>query len=288
MKPDKDAPQTGQAAPPAWPIPLTFLGMALFSQRPASWLLSAWIALACLTAGTLLWFLHLRWIPILEASIQAFPEKLVIREGQLEHLPPDFTRYRQNRFFSLALRENPEPDSDMTADFQILLTCEEIRLQSLFGYLSFPYPGGQWIPLAPNQIMPWWRARKVLFTAIAFAFLVIGLLAVWTGLATSYCLPIAAVSFLASRRAEFGTAWRLAGNVLIPGAAILIASIILYGLHWLSFFGLLLAAGLHLLIGWIYALGAICRLPGRTIQPTRNPFAPPNPPSRNAPSNASN
>lgn len=270
------------------PIPLTFSGAAAFSLRPASWLFLVWISLACLTSGAVLWFFHLRWIPVLEESVKSFPKNLSIRTGRLHSLPPNFVLSKQNRFLSLTLHSDPEQTGDMTADFQLILTRKEIRLQSWFGALSLSYPDGQSISLAPDQIRPWWNARKALFTAAAFAFLTLGLLALWACLATCCCLPIAIVSFFAGRRIGLWDSWRLAGSATIPGTTIMTASIFLYGLHLLRLPGLLLAIVLCFFAGGVYALGSVAYLPrSRQSSARQNPFASPDPPARNLPPNAS-
>lgn len=288
MKPKESSPQqtVGNAAA-VLPIPLTFSGAAAFSRQSASWLFLVWISLAPLASGAVLWFFHLRWIPILEESGKSFPKSLSIRTGRLHSLPPNFVLCKQNRFLSLTMRSDPEPAGDMTADFQLILNREEIRLESWLGALSFSYPYRQSISLAPDQITPWWNARKSLFTAVAFVFLSLGLLALWACLATCCCLPIAIVSFFVGRRIRFWVLWRLAASAMIPGAAIMIASIFLYGLHLLRLPGLVLAGGLCFFISGVYALGAVGRLP-RSRQPVarQNPFASPNPPARKRPPNA--
>lgn len=270
------------------PIPLTFSGTAAFSQRPASWLLLAWIVLAHLASGAVLWFFHLRWIPVLEESAKSFPKNLSIRTGRLHSLPPNFVLCKQNRFLSLTMRSDTEPAGDMTADFQLILNREEIRLESWLGALSLSYPDRESISLAPDQITPWWNARKALFTAVAFAFLALGLLAFWTCLATCCSLPIAVVSFFAGRRIGLWDSWRLAGSAIIPGTAIMTASIFLYGLHLLRLPGLLLAAVLCFFAVGVYALGPIVHLPRSRQSSTRqNPFASTDPPARNFPPNTS-
>ena len=270
------------------PIPLTFSGAAAFSRKPASWLLLIWISLAHLASGAVLWFFHLRWIPVLEESAKSFPKDLSIRTGRLHSLPPNFVLCKQNRFFSLTMRSDPEPSGDMTADFQLILTRKKILLKSWLSSFSLTYPDRQSISLAPDQITPWWNARKALFTAVAFAFLALGLLALWACLATCCCLPIAIVSFFAGRRIGLWNSWRLAGSATIPGASIMIALIFLYGLHLLRLPGLLLAAGLCFFVVGVYILGAVTRLPqSRKSAARQNPFASPDPPARNFPPNAS-
>lgn len=256
------------------PIPLTFSGAAAFARRPASWLLLVGISLAHLASGAVLWFFHLRWIPVLEESVKSFPQSLSLRAGRLRSLPPNFVLCKQNRFLSLTMRSDLEAAGDMTADFQLILTREEIRLQSWFGALSLSYPDRQSISLAPDQITPWWNARKSLLTAVAFVVLALGLLVLWGCLATCCCLPFAVVSLLAGRRIGLWASWRLAASAMTPGSAIMIAAVFLYGLHLLRLPGLLLAGALSLFVVGVYALGAVGRLP-RSRQPDarRNPFA---------------
>ena len=289
MKPKEAAqqqPVRGLAA--VLPIPLTFSGAAAFSQRPAFWLLLVWISLAHLASGAVLWFFHLRWIPVLEESAKSFPKNLSIRTGRLHSLPPNFVLCKQNRFLSLTMRSDPEPAGDMMADFQLILSRKKILLKSWFGSLSLSYPDRQSISLAPDQITPWWDARKALFTVAAFVFLALGLLALWACLATCCCLPIAVVSLFAGWRIGLWASWRLAGSAAIPGVAIMTTSIFLYGLHLLRLPGLLLAAGLCFFAGGVYALGSIARLPrSRQSSARQNPFASPDPPARNLPPNAS-
>lgn len=289
MKPKEAAQQQPVRCPAAvLPIPWTFSGAAAFSRRPASWLLLVWISLAHLASGAVLWFFHLRWIPVLEESAKSFPKELSIRTGHLHSLPPNFILCKQNRFLSLTMRSDPEPAGDMTADFQLILSRKKILLKSWFGSLSISYPDRPSISLAPDQITPWWNARKALFTAVAFMFLALGLLALWTCLATCCCLPIAVVSFFAGRRIGLWDSWRLAGSATIPGAAIMTASIFLYGLHLLRLPGLLLAAGLCFFVVGAYALGSIVHLPqSHQSAARRNPFASPESPARNLPPNAS-
>lgn len=277
MKPkDSSAKHIVEDVAAVLPIPLTFSGAAAFSRRPASWLLLIWISLAHLASGAVLWFFHLRWIPVLEESAKSFPKNLSIRTGHLHSLPPNFVLCKQNRFLSLTMRSDPEPSGDMTADFQLILTRKKILLKSWFSSFSLTYPDLQSISLAPDQITPWWNAWKALFTAIAFAFLALGLLALWACLATCCCLPIAVVSFFAGQRIGLWDSWRLAGSATIPGASIMIASIFLYGLHLLRLPGLLLAAGLCFFVIGVYILGAATRLPqSRKSAAPRNPFASP-------------
>jgi hypothetical protein len=75
--------------------------------------------------------------------------------------------------------------------------------------------------------------------------------------------------------------WRLAGAVLMPGSLFLTAAILGYGAGWFGLIGLALAAVLHLVIGWIYLIMSVLKLPLHVEAQTadKNPFAPPSPPS---------
>lgn len=259
----------------ALPVPLTFPGVVAFSRRQASWFLLGWITLAGLAAGTTIWFFHYHWIPVVEESIETFPANLKIQDGRLNHLPPDSVTRHQNNFLSLVVSSIASPTGNMTSDFQIILTPEEIRLKSLLGYLALPYPRQQSLNLSADHVIPWWNARKGLFTIATFFLITGGLLIMWTGLATCYYVPLSVASFFADRRTEFWPTWRLAGSILVPGVIIMTISILLYGLHLLSLLGLLLSACLHLIIGWVYLAGAIRHIPRvpESAMISKNPFS---------------
>ena len=267
--------QKGQAMSRALPIPLTFSGIVAFSARSASWLLISWVCIALLAAASTLGFLHGRWLPIIEKTFDSLPSTSMLEEGIIEPLPVDKAIQNQNGFLSVVVSGAPQPHGNLTSDFQITITPSEIRFTSLFGTLTSPYPSDTIVDLAPAFLKPWWKSRKPLFTAGAFASIMISLLATWPLLATVYWLPILFFTYIGNRAFGIGRTWRLAGSILIPGALIMTFGIVLYGFQLLSLLGLLAATGLHILIAWIYGIGAVRSIPriAPVLSSRGNPFS---------------
>lgn len=259
----------------ALPIPVTFAGTVAFSRKSASWFLLGWLCTAALASATCLWFVHARWVPVFEATIDALPSDLKMNAGVLEAFPEGELVQQQNGFISLLITPSRQSQGNMTADFQIAATPNELRFRSLLGYLSIPYPVGAEFKLLHSDVKPWWRAREALFTVLAFCVVSSALLATWTLLATLYFFPIAIANFFATRRNEFWATWRLAGSLLLPGALIMTLSILLYGFHLLGFLGLLVATALHFVIAWIYGVATIKHIPPIPSTPRSgtNPFS---------------
>jgi hypothetical protein len=89
--------------------------------------------------------------------------------------------------------------------------------------------------------------------------------------------------------------WSLAGAALMPGSLFLTAAVLGYGAGWFGLIGLALAAVLHVLIGWIFLILCVLKLPLHVAAQTadKNPFAPPSappspPPPESPPTNSLN
>jgi hypothetical protein len=104
-----------------------------------------------------------------------------------------------------------------------------------------------------------------------------GLIACWWLMALAYVFPVLGIAGATGRDLTFAGAWRLANAALIPGALLVCLTILLYGMHRVSFASLLLAWVLHLPVGWVYAGIAPFRLPRAAAAhpPSEpNPFRP--------------
>ncbi len=259
----------------ALPVPLTLPGTVAFSRRSAAWLLLVWLLLAGLASATCLWFIHSRWIPVAEESIESFPTTLLLENGEVDPLPTSEPIQHQNGFLSIVATGSTQSHGNLTADFQITITPNELRFHSLLGHLALPYPAETMIDLAPAFLKPWWKARKVPYTVVAFGTIMICLLVTWIGLASLYFFPIIVLAYFRDRRCQFWKTWRLGGSVLIPGALIMTLAILLYGFHLLNLLGLLVAAALHIVVPWLYVFGTIKHIPRvNAILPRgKNPFS---------------
>jgi len=101
---------------------------------------------------------------------------------------------------------------------------------------------------------------------------VAGLFASWLALATVY-FPVAWVlAYFKDRRLTARGAWKLAAASLLPGALLVCAGIVLYGLGIADLLRLLVLWLAHFAVGWVYLVMAPLRLPRVTAKPTANPF----------------
>ena len=100
-----------------------------------------------------------------------------------------------------------------------------------------------------------------------------GLLLVWAALATVYALPVWLICFFANRDLGFLASWKLAAAALLPGAAILSASLVLYDFGGFDLVQLCFAFGMHLVIVWIYLFVSPMFLNRSLPAEKKNPFA---------------
>jgi hypothetical protein len=91
---------------------------------------------------------------------------------------------------------------------------------------------------------------------ISVAVTLAGLMTGWSVLATVYCPAAWVTGFFADRDLDLRASWKLCGAALMPGALLMSAGIVFYGLETLDLLQLTAAAGVHLLADWFYlALG---------------------------------
>ena len=149
----------------------------------------------------------------------------------------------------------------------------DLRVFSLFGYLTIPYPAGWIISFNRPELDPWWGAWSPALLAIAAALVIVGLMVCWTVLATFYFIPVWLVGLFADRDLTLPGSWRLAGAALMPGAFWLSTAIVLYALGVLSFITFMVSAALHFVVAWIFAVLAILASPRHPEStPGGNPF----------------
>ena len=98
-------------------------------------------------------------------------------------------------------------------------------------------------------------------------------LAVWAVLAWIYTPVAKLAAWFFNRQLTWPGAWRLACAALLPGAVLLAAGVVSYGLQWVDIFGFGYFVMVHFLVGWVYLLGAPLFVPHLASAPmTRNPF----------------
>jgi hypothetical protein len=272
----RDAPN---AKPPfAWQ-PLTPQGVAAFASARFGRLLLAQFVFAMLAAGTVLWFLHRDWFPVIEQAIGRLPEQGEIRSARLDWRGDSPILLAEGRFLALAVDLDHEGEARSPAHVAVEFGRSDFQVLSLFGFVQGTYPRDWVVGVNRADATPWWGAWEPPILALTAGLVIAGLMLSWAVLATAYFWIAWLVGFYANRALTAGGSWRLAGAALMPGALFMTGAFILYGLGVLDPLRLLVAAGAHFVIGWVYVIVSPLRLPRHPAVPleTANPFVPPAP-----------
>jgi hypothetical protein len=236
--------------------------VAAFARSSFGRLFLVQLLVAMLVALATAWFLQVRWFPSVEAAIERLPLEGRITSGRLTLAGDSPELLAENRFLSFAVDLNHQAKTRSPAHLQVEFGQKDLRLYSLFGFLSISYPKEYVIAFNFPELKPWWGARAPMFLAIAVGSTIIGLMASWTALATAYVLPVWLIGLYCNRDLTFWGSWRLGGAALMPGALLMTGTIVCYGLGQLDVLRFLTAFILHILVGWAYLiLGALAAPP---------------------------
>ena len=209
--------------------------------------------------------------PSWEPPIQKLPATGEIRSGRLDwpdHAPELLA---EGRFLALDVDLDHSGQISSAADVQIEFGRETVRVFSLLGYWEWPYPRGYLIALQPHR--PGAAVGRV-GAGIAGhrrrAVTAIGFLLSWWLLATLYFLPVWLLGFFANRDLNFRQSWKLSGAALMPGALLMAAGILLYGIGVLNLVSFGFIFGAHFVLGWIYLfVSLLFRAAGARSRSTR-------------------
>lgn len=274
----------GIRPPAAWQ-PLTFRGVAAFSSAPVRRLFLIQLLAAAVTAGTVLWFAHTAWEPQVEAAVGNMPDLGEIRNGSLIWPVESRLKLAENRFLSLVVDPLDRPSVGSVSDLQLEFEMSNVKLRSLFGYLAIPYPADRVFGFNQPELRAWWEAWRTTLAMGVGSVVVLFLFVFWIAQASLYCLPIRWLAFFTDRHVGVTGCWKLAAASLIPAIHFLCGGMVLYGNQWIGLVGLLLIAGGHFIVGWVYLVGAslhLSRLDESTAT-TGNPFEPDTRPSPRSP-----
>lgn len=265
--------------PPKLPVwqPLTFGGVAGFAHVRWTRLLLLQGIVAVFVAATVVLFLGRGWFPVVTKAVQGLSNFGAVRGARLAWPVTEAVVLAENRFLGLVVDLEESGGTGQIADLQIEFSRERIKVVSLLGYTSIPYPGGVEIELNRQTLDPWWNAwRPAFMFGGAFATMLF-LFASWSLLAVLYAVPVRVLAWFAGRAASPGKSWRVAAAALLPGAVWMGGAIFLYAVEQLPLVGFGVAFGLHFVVGWVYVLGAPFCLPRKDDDPLAagtNPFTP--------------
>jgi hypothetical protein len=261
----------------AWQ-PFTPRGIAAFARARLGRLLAVQLVMALVAAGTIAWFVQTAWCPMITSAIGRLPERGEIRGGQLDWGGAPHEVLAENRFLALTVDLEHAGEVRLPAHLQIELGKSNVQVQSLFGFTRISYWPGWIVPCNWVELVPWWGAWRPPLLALLVAAVTVLLILNWAILSSVYFLPAWLVGFFANRDLSLLGSWRLSGAALMPGALLMSAAVVLYRLGMLQIVGLLVAAVLHVVVGWGYLLASVLcveRHPSvATLQ--QNPFTPAN------------
>ena len=259
--------------------PFTFGGVAAFARASFGRLALFQIAVALFAAGVVAIFFEFAWVPVLKRAIEALPRTGDIQNRTLNWGQASPLRSAGSSFLWISVDPADSLEPGEGADVQLEFRKAELRIRSLLGYCSVPYPDGWVIALNRAELEPWWGAWHPGITLGLGVSVFLGLFLIWTAIALAYLWPVRLIGFYADRKLSLGGAWRMAAASLLPGATFLTLAILAYTVHRINLVQLLLALVLHVMIGWAYVLAAPFCLPRQSAPgggpPAKNPFGPP-------------
>lgn len=259
----------------AWQ-PLTFGGIAKFAHAKTSRLAVVILLFASVNGAVLGWFLHSVWSPVITEAILELPDKGGIHNGVLDFaFPPRILAHRPS--LAIAMDLDKADTIGQIADVQANFHRTSFRMETFLGFMEFPYPTEWDVSLNKPELQPLWGAWRPFLIILIGAGFALALLFVWVVLGLIYT-PLALVgSWIWKHPLNWRQAWRLSIAALMPGALWMPVVIFLYGMHQLSFVGLLVAFLLHIVAGWFFLLfsPACLKSPSPDSQTASESFASP-------------
>ncbi len=230
--------------------------------------------IALLTAAAAVWFISTAWFPTIRAAIQQLPEQGVIRHGLLILPRSSPEPLAVGRPFLAVVVNLNKGTANYGADLSVEFHWNYVQFCSLLGYLTLRYPKEE-VQFNRPELVSWWGAWEPMLQGIMAVAVTLGLMAIWAALATLYFIAVRIGAYLADRELGWGGSWRLAGVALMPGALLMTGAIWLYGLTVLDLIHLLVLAGVHLPLGWLYLVLAVRARPkvAIAVPAAANPFA---------------
>lgn len=260
--------------PKAWQ-PFTPRGVAAFARAPLRRLLLLQFLFALCAAVATVWFLRSAWFPTIRQAISQLPADGQMKSGKLYWPGASPVLLAEGHFLAFDVDTNHSGGLRSPAQIQVEFGREDIYFYSLAGYREWPYPGDWNFGFNRVALQPWWGAWEPPIQGLAFAGTMFWCLAGWTALATIYFLPVWLAGLFGDRDLKIRESWKLAGAALMPGAAVMIAAIVLYGFGALDLVQFSAAVVMHVLVGWAYLVWTVWKWPraASTAAAAPNPFS---------------
>jgi hypothetical protein len=262
--------------PKAWQ-PFTPRGVAAFAGAKNSRFLLALFLTSLLATGSILWFILIAWIPIIEASIKQLPATGVIEHQRLTTPRTSPAPLAAGEFLGVSVDVEHRATRDPIPDLFVKFHRSTVQICGIvgFGCLELFYPAHWRIQFNQPELESNWGAWRPFVLAALATSSVFLLLASWIILATVYAPLLWLITRLRKKRVSWAGAWRAGGAALVPGAALLVAAIFLYGWRILGLVQFCTVFALHFIPAWIYLFLIPRHLPAPPpplTPPTANPF----------------
>ncbi len=241
--------------------PLTFGGVAAFARAPFTRVLAMMGAVALIGAVSVVWFFHAAWEPSVRTAISRLPAMAAIRQGRLEWPDSAPSQLAEGQFLSIGVDPADQGELGLVADLQWEWRRTQLRIRSFLGHAAIPYPTEWTIRLNRAEVEPWWGAWQPAVLAGLGLTTAAVLITVWIILAMAYAWPVRIIAGFTKRSLSQRAAWSLAMAALMPGALLLSAALVAYGLQQLNLIQLLFAFLLHWVVGWVFLLISPFRVP---------------------------
>ena len=259
--------------PPAWQ-PLTPRGVAAFTLAPLGRIVLVQFIVALLAAASVIWFLATVWFPATRGAIRQLPDIGFIQDQQLSSPRTSTEPLVENRFLAFVVNVDGTSIPNIATDLRVEIHRRNFALCSLLGCLRLDYPRRSTVQFNRPELESWWAAWELTIYSAAGIAVVFGVFASWMLLAVIYC-PIARIyAFFKDRQLTLRGSWKLASAALLPGALLMAAGIVLYGLGLIDLVQFLILWALHFILGWVYLFVSPLRLPRASdaAPVRRNPF----------------
>ena len=240
----------------AWQ-PFTPRGVAAFAR--ASWrrLLLVQFVCALVAAAAVIGFLQQSWFPVIEQAINQLPSEGEIRAQRLNWRGDSPVSLAENRFLAITVDLNHTGGVRSPAHVQFEFGHADVKILSLLGSVETRYPPAWRIAFSRAELVPWWGAWGPPILAIAAGCVLLWLMLSWALLASLYSVPAWLIGFFGNRELSLRGSWLLAGAALMPGAIFFTLAILLYNFGALDLVRLAVAAGSHIIVGWVYVVAGV-------------------------------
>lgn len=254
---------------------LTPAGIADFGKGSSARLFVHAYGTSLLVGLSLVWFLHVAWLPVLEKAVTELPKSGARMQKGVVAWPveaPDILA--DNAFLALMTRPADPMIKDQSADVILVFSGEHLLLKSFLGKWEMPWPEAWKTELDRKT----WEARlgawQPWFLPGVCVLVILALPILWAALSVALFIPTQLLCLVVRRRAGWAPAWRVGVATWFPGAVLVVLAVLLYTFHRISVVHLAMMYTAHILVSLASWLLALFFLPPRGGAPEggENPF----------------